>query len=1104
MAKCIRRGKGILRSLALGVEEILAFAAGVAAGPVFGAAALGAGRSHCVVIGHIVAKRRRRGKGILRGLALGVEEVLACAAGVAAGPVLGIAALGAGRSDRIVVRHVMTECRGMYHFELHRTGLVGIVFVLCRAEPGVLVVAVLGAGRIGLRDIGQHALAEHREAVVAAFLIQVEVGAELGREVRSLHLLRRHRGALAGSAAGIQIVAVGHTRAPADSCAGRALDRARIVAVADRRGKGRARTDAADTGGIGAGRLRGSDRADVVAVGDDHLERLHAADDTGDLLLTGHVRTVPAAVDRRAVVCIAGDTADPLFAACRHIAGHAEAADRGLRAQIAEQAHAVLCLIDVQAIDRMVFAVKAAVELVGAAADRSPVEAGEIDIVAEHGADRRLTAVDRIREPLQLRAGLDLIDAVDGCRHRTVAAVPVRIAELLQRDLLRELVGLGPVRTAQREAAHGAGIAVLAAQIAVGAEIERIAAVRIRRDQLAGAVAQLQRRIQRRAAFIAGFHSHGEDDRAADRNPHVRIMVHVVVDRYGVEVRADAVVRHVVEEGKRVRGGIHVAEGEAVRRRDIGHVLAVRKADVLRERELQRAVVHLLVLAERALDLGAVHIVGRLEVRRVEHAGDLIDRAEHAAEGQADLIAGLEDRLVGEGRICHRDRDLRRAHKAVGNAARIIRHAQDDRAALAVAERLQCGQRDGIAAVLRGERGVLAQGGDHVVRRRHERIFHAARALEREGQHRGLLVRVIVPGIVVVVPVGGTGRRCADGDVVINICVQRTGGRRRAGHDDHAHALRGRRREVAAVGAVGIAVAVHRTSFDRVVADRDDGILRAGGDVRPVGRRVATVHGHDIRVAGQRRPVEVGLDHNVARVGVDELPVAVGAHASRAVKGQIAPRVEVDLDVALIALARLRAELAEIVAEPVGLQAVPGQRQGRIAAGTAEPAGPGHIALAAHAPGVVAVALGNLVDRRLRAAVHGPAVHGFHFGGVEVVPLEVEAELRVRRDRHGQLHRRVDRTVLGARPVAGLEGLVDALREDVAVRIGRIQIEVIQAGIAARVEHDRIIGVIALLVCRAVLRRAAHDRGVKAQRVLIFPKIGVVHFSGVGIEAVAL
>ena len=264
--------------------------------------------------------------------------------------------------------------------------------------------------------------------------------------------------------------------------------------------------------------------------------------------------------------------------------------------------------------------------------------------------------------------------------------------------------------------------------------------------------------------------------------------------------------------------------------------------------------------------------------------------------------------------------------------------------------------------------------------------------------------------------------------------------------------------------------------------------------------------------------MEIRLQHDVAGVGVDDLPMTVGADTGGAGKGTVAAGVQIDLQVGFVTVDDGRAQLAEVVRSTVGGGAIrEGELQLSAFAEAGKPAAPGHMGIVAETPGIVAVALGDEILGGLGAVlVVRPAVSigdafvradGRDFRGVEVVPLEVQAEGGIGGNRNIQRNAGIDGQVLGARTVAGTVGLVDGLGEDVALDI-RIGIQVVQAGVAGGVQHSGI-GVIVGAVSGIRIRIAhggvaLHDGAGDAHMILVSGEVGVIGLLAADIVGVAL
>ena len=162
--------------------------------------------------------------------------------------------------------------------------------------------------------------------------------------------------------------------------------------------------------------------------------------------------------------------------------------------------------------------------------------------------------------------------------------------------------------------------------------------------------------------------------------------------------------------------------------------------------------------------------------------------------------------------------------------------------------------------------------------------------------------------------------------------------------------------------------------------------------------------------------------------------------------------------------------------------------------------------IVAETPGVVAIALGDEILGGLGLAVRAgrPLRRRLYLSGVEVVPLEVQAEGGV--GGNGDIQRKADVDLhrLGIRAIAGLERLVDILFENIPIDF-RIGIGVVQAGVAGRVQHSGIVSIIALDIGIAHGGIAAHDGAVHADIIVVLGEVGgVVRLFGADIEGVAL
>ena len=339
-----------------------------------------------------------------------------------------------------------------------------------------------------------------------------------------------------------------------------------------------------------------------------------------------------------------------------------------------------------------------------------------------------------------------------------------------------------------------------------------------------------------------------------------------------------------------------------------------------------------------------------------------------------------------------------------------------------------------------GERAVQGSvGGDDGVA-----DLHAFGCLHGEVQ-RGSSVGVeIVPRVVVVVPICAAA---ADGAAVEgNGCVGCTGCFIR--DDEHAGAFGVVGGEETAVRSGDVLVGVH---IDGIVGDSHD--IRAGGfDIDPVALGVAAVHLLDVcGIALQHLNVELRLSHDVADVGVDQLPHTERTDAIGVIHAHEAAVAQEHLKVGLVAVDDLRAELAEVVGLLVG-RCVFGEGDGlfRLGGEAGQPTGLGDVStgLIDQPPCVVAVTFGNAVEISGHAGrVVLRSLVRLHRLGVEVVVLEEQGELCRRGRGDVQLHGVGDRDVLRYDVVGRRRGLVDLLIEHILFRVRRISIDVVQRSV---------------------------------------------------------
>ena len=977
---------------------------------------------------------------------------------------------------------------------------LGIAEVLAAAGAGVIlaVARFRAGGGLGFGLIQRVLMELPGQNGIGPVFHMGKHAAQLGGKGRVGHLgsrLGRARsGGCSARAAARQVEAVGGLVRGAGVDAadiGRAGDGAHIEAVLRHRqvvGRG---------AGIDAGHQLGAgDAAGVVAILDGAGLR-PAAGNAGHGLLAGDMGRVEAAVDGVGADGVAHQAADKALIDCRHGAGDTQILDGG-GTDIAKEALVVIGGVDIQIRDHMAIAVKGALECLGAAdADGRPAIAVQGDVPGQTGAVSGTgTGIDLLGEPRQLCGGGYLIHAVAvGLDLRDGLAVP--------GGLIRRTQGNGDGLAAVIGAAHGEhtvfpDAAVGLHQVGVGAEAQAVNAVL---SGLLSAVGILENEPVVRSA------GDGEVHRREGHSRHGNVNVAQVLegkgDRDRVEVGPHAHVGHVVHGAKGIGRRIHGAEHIAVGGGDDGGILPLLEGNVLGDGKGDGGGIHLLVLAGGARDLLAGQGIAGIEGGGVEDAGDLVDGAVQAVKGDTHGRAGHHG-LAGIGDILHMYIDPGHLDQLIAVLADRVRHADDDGAAVIVGGIVHGLQGDGIGAVRRRDGGEIGHGAHHgLAIGQAEGVLHLDGVRGGEGQGGLGIAAQVVPGVIDIIP---AGQAAVGGEIAVEGHVGH-GAAQLVGHHHEGHAVGIGGGIVAGVGLIVAGVHVHG-----IVADGEDAGAAVGGDVRPVVAGVAAVHliagdlggiihKGDVRGAGELVPDEVRLHHDVAGVGIDQLPHAVGTDAlGAAAQGLGAGGTDKDLQVRLIALDGLSAQLGEIVAELIGIAAGEVEAHARAGGEGVQPAAPGHIHVlgVGETPGVVAVLLGHGVDGGLGAVVLiGPVHDGLLLGGVEVVELEVQAEIRRLRHGDGQLNDLVDLQRLGLDAVSGREGAVDGLVEDVVVRVGGIHIGVEQAGIAAGIEQRGVIGVIAADIGRAHGGVALHDGAGHAHRVVLRTEVGAAdHLAG--------
>ena len=434
---------------------------------------------------------------------------------------------------------------------------------------------------------------------------------------------------------------------------------------------------------------------------------------------------------------------------------------------------------------------------------------------------------------------------------------------------------------------------------------------------------------------------------------------------------------------------------------------AVLKGEGTGDGELQHGGVHpLVLLGTSQYQISLRGGIGNIQFLRIKRTSHLIDAAIQAVEGHTHRIAGSEG-IAGVGDILQRRRDLGHPHQPVADAG-VVGHLDNNGAALAVAQAVEGGQRNGIAAVGAGSGGVLGHGGLHSLIGRHKGIFHSylAGTADREVQGGGGVLCAIEPCIKAVVPLVGAGAAVALDGVIAHIRLGSTVLGARTGHHRHGHALGAGGGEQAA--GSGVILRIH---VDTVIPCGDHGILRAGRHIRPVIAAVAAVDSGKGNVAGDHIPVEVRLDNDIGHIAADQLPEAVSPQAGRTVQHLVAGGIQTYLNVRLITGSRACAQTAAVMGDTlsvVGVKAiVKGQgkavglflniallvetgacHMGRVAETPCVEVGTRHAALRCPLDliggGFCAITVVLPVDHRL------------HRSGVEVVQLAVEVKGGVR------------------------------------------------------------------------------------------------------------
>ena len=697
-------------------------------------------------------------------------------------------------------------------------------------------------------------------------------------------------------------------------------------------------------------------------------------------------------------------------------------------------------IVDEQIADLVTLSIKGTGKLLAPAvhANRRPLETCQFNIVGQHSRDLGVASlVDLLGKPCQLRAAADLVDTV-GVLGRLSGGltVPCALGGLDQLDALGQLAVLhaGSIRRAQLAFAVIAHIAVLRDRVGVGAIAQLVGTILLRLDSLAIAALQDNSRAVHLAGLVGDVQLHVVPDLSGHGDLHIREVLEGEGHGNCVEVGALTGIGHVVHGAEGVGGGVHTAVHIAVCGGQNGFVLAVLKGDVLRDGEGNARGVHLLILPCCALNLFPCHGITGFESRGVKDAGDLVDRAVHAVEGQCHLVAG-HDGLALVGGILHISGHSGDLHQLIAVLAVLIRHPDDNGAAVVVGILIHILERNGVCTLRSRQRGEVGYGAHHgCAVRQTEGVLHLHCVQRGKGHLGGGIRPQIIPCVVDIVPAGQTGigfKVTVEGHPCLRLAQL-------VRHDKEIHAV--------GVGG-GVETAMGRfvalVHVDGVIADGKHAGAAVGVDIRPV---VAAVAAIDLRTgyltdlvlrkrkgggARQLRPDKVRLHHDITGVAVDQLPHAVGADALGAAAQRLgAGSTDKDLQVGLIALARLCAQLGKVMAELVGLSVDKVKAIIRILRHAGQPAALGHIRTGGicHAPGIVAVVLGNGINSRLGIIpVILPVDQRLLLCRIEVVVLEIKPEICRLRHGDGQLHNRFYLAGFGVYRVACRKRLVDLL-----------------------------------------------------------------------------
>ena len=396
-------------------------------------------------------------------------------------------------------------------------------------------------------------------------------------------------------------------------------------------------------------------------------------------------------------------------------------------------------------------------------------------------------------------------------------------------------------------------------------------------------------------------------------------------------------------------------------------------------------------------------------------------------------------------------------------------------------------------------------GDDGVLDRR------CAAAGHREVQSGSGVVTQIEPVIVVIIPGRRTGRCQAIGIIGdIGFCIAVFG--RIIGKHEHTGARGIGGRVEAAVGAVLVS---GRVDIQCLIVHGNDRCA-IGCDIQPVALGVAAGHCCDsVFVAAQHFELELGLDHDVHGIAVNDLPQTVGADTLRILfRVLIAGGIQIRLDLRLVTGLGNGAKVAKpVIVLLRRVSTVESEGLGEVGRIALEPTGLGdivrytsNVTIVLQTPSVVGVALADLVLQSLCAgsSVSGSLSNRIDRLRIEVIKLEVERKVCVVGNRRSHRYRLGERQILGNYRVPRSRRIIDRLREDEAISgcISRLHIGVPKSRVTGSVHHEGIVGVVAGRIGCSVLHITTHDGHDHTSRIVISGKIVAAVLFARGIDGV--